>query len=235
MNYIDIITDKKMNKQQFVIFIFFKLDSKWRQLAGEAKKKGHEEFIRELKIRDSQITINIYSTIGLKANTDFMFWITAHSIDLMQELISRLLNMGLGKYLEISHTMLGLIRNSVYAQKDKVGEQPIRSGRRSRYLIVYPFTKTKEWYLLERDIRQEMMDRPIGIGRAFPSISQTLAYSFGLDDNEFIVSYETENLADFQDVVKALRETKARLYTLNDIPVFVGINRTAEELANLLG
>lgn len=230
-----IFSGKKMNRQQFVIFILFKLDSKWRQLADEIKQNGHEEFIRELKIPDSLITINLYSTIGLKANADIMLWISGSSIDLMQELISRLLNKGLGKYLEISHTMLGLIRPSVYAKKGAVEERSIISAQRSRYLIVYPFTKTKEWYLLGRDARQEMMDQHISTGKAFPSVRQTLAYSFGIDDNEFIVSYETENLSDFQDVVKALRETKVRLYTLNDVPVFVGINRTPEELAELLG
>jgi chlorite dismutase len=45
-------------------------------------------------------------------------------------------------------------------------------------------------------------------------------YSFGLDDQEFVVAFETDQPSDFLDLVQELRESKASRYTLRDTPMY---------------
>jgi chlorite dismutase len=101
-------------------------------------------------------------------------------------------------------------------------------------LVVYPFTKTADWYLLSKATRQGMMNEHIKVGHDFPSIKQVLVHSFGLDDQEFIVSYETEDLLEFQSLVMDLRSTDGRKYTLSDTPIFTCVHRPLREVLELL-
>ncbi len=109
------------------------------------------------------------------------------------------------------------------------------TGERHKYLIVYPFVKTAEWYLLDRETRQKMMNEHMKLGHQFPMVQQLLAYSFGLDDQEFIVAYETDELPAFLDLVYALRMTEGRRYTLRDTPILTAIHRPISEILRLLG
>ena len=79
------------------------------------------------------------------------------------------------------------------------------------------------------------MGEHIKVGRAYPNISQILLYSTGLGDQEFIVGYETESLAEFQDLVTDLRSTEARRHTLQDTPIFTCVHRSPERILDLLG
>ncbi|MCH8978559.1 MAG: chlorite dismutase family protein, partial [Armatimonadetes bacterium] len=102
-------------------------------------------------------------------------------------------------------------------------------GDRSRYFVIYPFAKTKEWYLMTKDSRQGMMNEHIKKGKEYPEIKQQLLYSFGLQDQEFVVSYEMEDLAMFSKLVHELRSTQGRIYTALDTPIITGVHRTPEE------
>ena len=109
------------------------------------------------------------------------------------------------------------------------------TGVRSRYLIVYPFVKTTEWYLLPEEEQRRQMSEHIRVGRRYPMIQQLLAYSFGLDDQEFIVAYETDDLGAFQDLVRDLRATESRLATVRDVPQLVGVHRSLTDIMALIG
>lgn len=109
------------------------------------------------------------------------------------------------------------------------------TGERSRYIIVYPFVKTADWYRLDEDVRRRQMSEHIRVGRKYPMIQQLLAYSFGLDDQEFIVAYETDDLQAFQDLVRDLRDTEGRRATVRDTPQLVGVHRQLSEILGLLG
>jgi chlorite dismutase len=217
----------------FVQFLVFRLDGAWRRLSEEERAQGREEFAEA--IQSSDLTTYSYSLTGLKASADLLLWRLAPSIDRLQETASTLLKTGLGRYLELVHVLTGLVRPSTYVRKPTPQEQGMLTPDRKRYLIVYPFVKTTEWYLLSREARQGMMNEHIRVGHGFPAVRQLLAYSFGLDDQEFIVAYETDDLKAFQDLVMALRETEARRYTLRDTPIFTGVYRPLEEALALLG
>jgi len=183
----------------------------------------------------SGITTYSYSGLGLKAGVDILLWRMAARPDDLQEATARLLGTGLGRYLTIGLTFFGLIRPSTYVRRQDSQEQSVFSHQRSRYLVIYPFTKTTDWYLMSREARQGMMNEHMRVGHEFPTVRQGLVYSFGLDDAEFVVSYETDHLDDFQSLVMALRETEARRYTLRDTPIITCIHRPLVEMLSLLG
>lgn len=224
-----------MTEQHFVHFLIFKLDPMWRRLSEEERRQGRVEFVAAIQSCASQVTTYSYGLVGLKAGADLLLWRISPSLEALQESVSQLLQTDLGRYLEIAHSLLGLTRPSRYVRKPDLQEQAVFSADRSRYLIIYPFTKTTDWYLLSKEARQGMMNEHIRVGKQFPSVRQALVYSFGLDDHEFIVSYETDQLEDFQSLVMSLRETEARRYTLKDTPIFVGIHRPLEEALELFG
>ena len=223
-----------MTEFRFVQYLTFQVDSAWRRLPDQERRSGREEFTRELNATDS-IKTYVYSTLGLKSDADLFVWRMSDTPDRLQESLSRLLLTGLGRYLQLTHSFIGLIRPSTYVRRQDTQEQAILEQDRQRYLIVYPFSKTTEWYWMSQEARQGMMNEHIRIGHEFPAVRQLLVYSTGLDDQEFIVSYETEDLAAFQQLVIALRDTAARRYTLRDTPIFTCVYRALPETLALLG
>ena len=223
-----------MTDFRFVQYLTFKTDSAWRRLSEEERRHGRAEFAKELERADGSVTF-AYSTLGLKSDADLFLWRMSDAPDGLQESLSRLLLTGLGRYLEITHSFIGLIHASTYVRRQEPQEQAVFEKERLRYLIVYPFTKTIEWYLMSKEARQGMMNEHIRIGHEFPTVRQVLVYSTGLDDQEFIVSYETDDLESFQQLVIALRDTEARRYTLRDTPIFTCVYRPLEETLELLG
>jgi len=108
-------------------------------------------------------------------------------------------------------------------------------GDRARYLIVYPFTKSTEWYLTSREVRQGSMNEHMRVGHTYPQVRQLLANSFGLDDQDFLVAYETDDLPAFSALVRDLRGTDGRRSTVRDTPILLGVHRPAPEIVELLG
>jgi chlorite dismutase len=183
----------------------------------------------------SDITTWAYSTIGLKTGCDLLLWRRGRSPIGMQEMTSRLLQIGIGAYLEITTNLWGFTRPSTYTKRPTSQEQAIDLNDRQTYLTVYPFSKTPEWYLMSRDARQGMMNEHMRIGHDYADIRQVLLYSTGVDDQEFVVAYEMEDLPRFSELVVALRDTEARRYTLRDTPIITGIHRPLRETLALIG
>ena len=109
------------------------------------------------------------------------------------------------------------------------------SDERSRYLIVYPFTKDTSWYLLGREARQGVMNEHMRIGHKYPQVRQLLANSFGLDDMDFLVAYETDDLPAFSQLVRDLRGSDSRRSTVRDTPILTAVHHTPAEIGDLLG
>ena len=137
------------------------------------------------------------------------------------------------KYLEPKSTLWGVTKRSQYSKSRSRQEMDPFRTERAPYLIIYPFTKTAEWYMMNREVRQGMMNEHIRIGKQYDAIQQLLLYSFGLQDQEFVVVYETDDLALFSQLVNDLRMTEARRFTLNDTPVHTAVYRTPEEALSI--
>jgi len=136
-------------------------------------------------------------------------------------------------WIDLKDSLWGFTRPSQYSKARSKQEIDPFSETRKPYLIIYPFSKTTEWYLMSREARQGMMNEHIRIGKQYEEISQLLLYSFGLQNQEFVVVYETEDLARFSDLVNELRDTEARRFTLRDTPLHTAIYHPAEETLNL--
>ena len=95
-------------------------------------------------------------------------------------------------------------------------------------MFVYPFVKTREWYLLDADERWRIMQEHIKVGREYPTVDLNTSYSFGLDDQEFVVAFETDEPRDFLDLVQRLRTTESSRYTKRDTPTFTCVSTSVE-------
>lgn len=126
-------------------------------------------------------------------------------------------------------TLWGFTKPSVYSRGRSAQEIDPFAEERKQYFVVYPFVKTIGWYLMSRDARQGMMNEHIRTGHQYPEITQLLLYSFGLQDQEFIVCYETEDLVQFSELVSDLRSSEARRYTERDTPITTAMYHPAEE------
>ena len=227
-------------KRQFVNFMFYKVDPAWRRLSPSEREQGKKEFMAVVEdySRDKTILVLCYSTVGTRCDCDFMLWRISYSLEAIQEFTSRLLATQLGHYLHTPYAYLAMTKRSVYVDKinPEHEEQRLRIvPGKMKYLFVYPFVKTPEWYLLTKHARQGMMDEHIVVGTKFPSVKLNTTYSFGLDDQEFVVAFETDKPEDFLDLVMELRETQGRLYTLRDTPIFTCISKSLQDTLDLLG
>lgn len=229
------MVDEQVRDQAFVQVQAFRLDPAWRRLADEERERDLAEFARVAESVRREVFMESYSLISLRPDADLVLMRLASSLMQLEETGAQLLGAGVGRWMTVGRSFIGLTRPSRYVRKPGAQEQAIISGARAAYLIVYPFTKTHDWYRLSREARQGMMNEHIRVGHEFPQVRQLLAYSTGLDDQEFIVAYETDDLAAFQDLVVALRETEARRFTLSDQPILTAIHRPLEDALRLLG
>ena len=219
----------------FVQYTGFKADPAWRRLPFAAREDGREALVRAIEEAAPAIKTYPYSTIGMKTNCDLLLWRKGDSPIAMQDLTSYMLQTGMGQYLEITHSLYGFTRPSNYTKRPTTQEQAIDLEDRQAYLIVYPFSKTTEWFLMSKDVRQGMMNEHMRIGHEYADVRQVLLYATGLDDQEFIVAYETDDLPRFSALVTDLRSTEARRYTLKDTPILTGIRRSLREALALIG
>jgi chlorite dismutase len=210
------------------------LDPAWRRLPSAEREADLDAFCAAADRTDRRLVQHAYSTIGLSAAGDLLLWRMADQLEAVEETAADLLAAGVGRWLRPSLSMIGLTRPSQYVRRPSAQEQSLFDGERSRYLIVYPFVKSIEWYLTPAAERGEVMRGHMRIGHRYPQVRQLLAYSFGLDDQEFIVAYETDDLVAFQDLVRELRESESRRATVRDTPIVTGIHRSLGEILRSL-
>ena len=225
--------------QQAVQFSFFKLRPAWWQLTDEQQRRYAREFLALLQRWQDRLLLVSYSLVGIRADCDLMLWKAAQSIDDLHALGIDIRGSVMGHYLEPVHAYLSLTKRSIYVREH---EHEGQEGNRLRilpvgakYLFVYPFVKTRAWYALPFEQRQAMMNEHIRIGHKYPRVRLNTTYSFGLDDQEFVLAFETDYPSDFLDLVMELRETEASAYTLRDTPIFTCIKAEGDDLMRALG
>ncbi|CAN5697481.1 chlorite dismutase family protein [soil metagenome] len=222
--------------ERFVHAWLLRLDAAWRRLPAAERRRDIDAFSAAATRAAARLVQYAYSTIGLRSEGELLLWRMAEQLEDVEQTAADLLSAGIGRWLAPAISMIGLTRPSQYVKRPTSQEQSLFEGQRSRYLVVYPFVKSTEWYLTPAAERQEVMRGHMRVGHRYPHVRQLLAYSFGLDDQEFIVAYETDDLVAFQDLVRDLRETESRRSTVRDTPIITGIHRSlAEVLAMLNG
>lgn len=177
---------------------------------------------------------NFYTVFPAKVDTDILIWSAWQVSEDGDKTEGAFLKYhevseGWRRYVRPVQSLWGYTRVSMYARGKSEQDMDPFDGEREPYFVAYPFSKTKEWYLMSMDARQGQMNEHIKLGKTYPEIKQLLLYSFGLQDQEFVVAYEMPNLPKFSELVNGLRATEARRHTLLDTPLITGIHRTKEE------
>jgi len=220
------------NTRYFFNFSFFKIDPKWRWMADLAK----EESARELQniLDNLPIKTRTYSTVGLRDDADFLIWFMSESLEEIQEAISKIFLTVVGKYIVPTRVYLSSTRPSIYAKKNRThsfvgGLEP------KKYTVVYPFLKTREWYLLPLEQRKFMMDEHIKVSEKYPQVELNTTYSFGIHDQDFMLAFESDDLHVFQDMIMDLRGTKVSAYVKEDTPMIVCVKKDIVSIITSLG
>src|SRR5437763_7401253 len=224
--------------RQFVNFTIYKARPEWRLLSDTDKQRCCDEFVKAVDEFRSSLLIHSYSTIGLRTNVDFMIWRIGYELEPIQAMTSTLNKTEMAKYIEPSQSFLSMTKRSMYIDKDNpehVEDRLHIVPGTSQYLFVYPFVKTREWYSRPAEQRQEMMDEHIRIGMKYRSVKLHTTYSFGLDDQEFVVAFETDYPSDFLDLVERLRGGEASAYTERETPIFTCSAGSIAGVVELLG
>ncbi len=211
-------------RRQFTRFAFFKVAPEWRRLPEEEREQQKREFVAVVERLREHMMVESYSTFGTRADADFLLWFATPELDMLQVAATNLFSTAFGQYLSVSHSYLAMTKRSMYIENHShPGQEGARLQLRptkAKYLFVYPFVKQRRWYELSKAVRQAMMDEHIEIGHRFPSVRLNTTYSFGLDDQEFVVAFETNMPEDFLQLVMDLRESQASAYTERDTPIF---------------
>jgi len=201
-------------------------------MADLAKEESAKEV--ENVIINSGIKFRSYSTLGLRDDAEFLFWFAAETVEEIQDVISKLYLTVFGKYIIPSRVYLSCTRPSIYARKGRTlsfvaGEEP------RKFAIVYPFTKTREWYLVPQAQRQKMMDQHIDVSEKYPQVILNTTYSFGISDQDFMLAFECDNLRDFQNLIMDLRQTQVSAYVAVDTPMITCVKKDIVPLITSLG
>jgi chlorite dismutase len=205
----------------FVKFTFFKLDPTWRRRSAAERATDKAEFLAACEDFAEDRSLRAYSTVGTRGDVDLMLLSQSPTLEDIHTFHVVLSQSGLARWATTPYSYLAMTKPSPYS--DSESRQEICVSDR-KYLFVYPLDKKREWYGLPLEERQRIMANHIEVGRRHPEISINTTYSFGLDDQEFVVSFEGDDPGEFLDLVQELRPTESSAYTLRDTPIFTCVS-----------
>lgn len=225
-------------QKQFVNFMFFRVNPSWRKLDNETKSIFKREF---QGIHDSfkdDFLLYSYSLVGFDSKADFMLWRIGHSLDLIQDMTAKLFRTTLGSYLETAENYLAVTKRMAFIPDDGLGDPQSRQhviAGSGKYHFVYPCAKHADWYDKTGDERDALIEENFMVGQKFPNIRIHLTHAFGFSDQEYLISFETDEPRDFLALAEELRQTPASKLTLRGMPVYTCRKRTLAECLDALG
>ena len=227
------------NGRQYVKYDFFKVRPDWYRLTEHHMSDTKSQFAAVVSELPDLLMTRAYSLVGLRAEADLLLWHASETLEGLQSSAAQLRNTGMWQFLDQPYSYLAMTRQSEYVSdhhhEGQEGTRTKITAADSKYLIVYPFVKTREWYLLPQEERQSMMTEHFRIGHKYPSVHIHTSYSFGLDDYEFMLGFETDNPGEFLDLVAELRTIEGSRFTKLDTPIFTCVSMSIEEALESLG
>jgi chlorite dismutase len=220
-----------MPDRTFAKFTFLKLDPAWQRRDPETRAEDKREFLAACEDFAEDRSLRAYSTVGTRGDTDLLLLTQSPILDDIHTFHVVLSQSGLARWTTIPHSYLAMTKRSPYSEAEARLEICVSERR---YLFVYPFEKKREWYRMEPGERKRIMDEHIEIGRRYPEIIINTAYSFGLDDQEFVVSFEADDPGRFLDLVQELRGSESSAYTLRDTPIFTCVSMSVAKALDAL-
>ena len=220
----------EMTERHFVKYTFFKVDPAWRRLDPGQRAQDKREFAAACADYAQDHLLRAFSLVGTRGDADLMLLAQAQNLERIHEFHVVLAQSGLARWCEIPYSFLAMTKESEYSDESRLEVRPAHG----KYLFVYPFVKTRAWYALPAEERYRIMQEHIRVGREFPSVDLNTSYSFGLDDQEFVVAFEADEPGDFLDLVQRLRTTESSSYTLRDTPTFTCVSCSVERALGAL-
>jgi len=195
-------------------------------MAGEL-----EQLLAQLADKDV-ITRGLYDVAGFRADADVMVWWVAPTSDDLQEAYSRFRQTAVGRACEPVWSAMALHRpaefNKSHVPAYLAGEDP------KRYVSVYPFNRSYEWYLLPDEQRRDMLREHGVMARDYPDVRANTVAAFALGDYEWLLAFEADELHRIVDLMRHLRGATARRHTRLEIPFYTGARKPARELVAAL-
>jgi chlorite dismutase len=215
-------------------YLTIAVSPEWRRLPAGERTVQKTEFARAALgapaadlVSATGVRVHAYSLVGARADADLLLWIVGEDLERIRGLETRLAATRLWTYSTRPHAYLAARRRSPYlgehvhegSEHTQTDAGPV--GDRG-YLVVYPMTKKRAWYALAHEERARMMGKHFEVGHRYPDVRIHTGYSFGIDDQEFVVAFELDDVRRFVALVADLRETEASSYTERETPIFVG-------------
>ena len=239
---------EKMKEREFVRFSVFKVDPAWRRLPRDERERQKDEFEALIGEQGRTMMVYSYSLVGTRGDADLLLWQATRSLEQLHAFAADLNRTALGGWLTLAHSYFAMTKRSIYVNRYENeyiakygGDEKLERARiainpqGSKYLFVYPMAKTRAWYELPHEDRQRMMDEHIKVGHEWPDVKLNTTYSYGLDDQEFVVAFESDHPGRFLDLLMALRITEASKFTLFDTPAFTGLALPMRGVLDALG
>ena len=219
-----------MAQRRFVKYTFLKLDPAWRRQESERREQDKREFAAACEDFADGHLLQSFSLVGTRGDAELLLVSEAENLERIHEFHVVLAQSGLMRWAQIPYSFLGMRKSSEYSDDERL----VPRGFRGRYVFVYPFVKSREWYAKPAEERWRIMQEHIKVGREYPGVDNHTTYSFGLDDQEFVVAFDTDDIGTFLDLVQRLRTTEASAYTARDTPSFTCIAMSLGRALNAL-
>ncbi len=222
-----------IEKTLYVDFLFYKLDPAFRRLEQKERKAACRSFQKVIEENPKSLEVRPYLTLGIRAEVDFLLWVITDDLEKIQEFVAALYRTTFGQYLSLVYSFVAMKKPSQYALPHKQAFEEELPPK--KFLFVYPFVKSREWYLLPFEKRQEMMNEHLRVAHEYPMVRLNTTYSFGLGDQEFVLAFEADEPSDFENLVQRLRETEGSRYVVRDTPLIMGTPKSIKALIEGLG
>ena len=221
-------------QKQFVNFAFLRASPEWQALDAETKRVYKAEFAKVFEGFRDDFLLFSYSLVGFDSRADLMFWRIARSLDLIQDMTSRLNQTNFGRYVETADNYLSVTKGMMFIDGRGEDRQHVRAGT-AKYHFFYPCAKDQEWFEIPIEERDAMIQENFMVGKRFPNIKIHMTHAFGFKDTEYLVSFETDEPRDFLALAEELRRTPASKMTLRGVPIYTCRQRSLMECLDALG
>jgi len=224
-------------EKQFINFMFLRVNPDWRKLNAETKRIFRSEFQSVFNKYAENLLLFSYSLVGFDSKADLMFWRISDSLDSIQEMTAKLYRTNLGSYFETTDNYLSFTKKRMFVPPDtNVHEDRFHvvAGAK-KYHFVYPCAKSGEWYAKTGEERDVLIEENFMVGKKFENIKIHMTHAFGFSEQEYIVSFETDEPKDFLALAEELKQTPASKFNLRGMPVYTCRQRTLMECLDALG
>ncbi len=210
-----------MTETVYALYPAFKATKGFRDLDPDDAAQEAENLFKAWEDRVS--VRGVYSTVGFRADTDLLLWLVGSRPDDLQDALVAFRRTQAGRALEISWTFMGVVKAAEFS--DDHAPAFVKGEPPKKYLSVYPFVRTPEWYLLPREERAAMLAEHGVMGREYPDILANTTSAFGINDWEWILAFEADELDRLVDCIRRLRDAEARRFTKEEVPFVTGIRK----------